>query len=452
MKKNLNLKSFVAIFAASTLFACTQDSIDNLSVQTEEETEAMNELPKRRTYEEALAVAQDAIGLLGENCTTRSGKPRSINTADVQYIVNTSSTRSTEEPDTLMYVFNYEDNAGFAVVSANRATEELIAVTEQGNYVAGEETGNGGFDLYMDMAEEYVTMAAEPLPWVDGDDDGMEEFTQYRIFKERDTVYHEAIVDVAWGQDPEPYNNYCPTVTNPQNGWTKRADVGCLPLAIAQILSYIEKPSTVKIDFDSYNYNQSLDWNAIKRHKSYSTCNSNCTNTGHNQLALLCRQLGKELNADYKYNETGAYDNRVTTTLKKWGLSVGAKSSANTASISSSLASNSPVLMLAEADIVQNGVTYDANHAWVVDGCAAITEIHRECIKPDSQLFWTELNRYYYYYSYIHCNWGWHGDCNGYFSTSAINPKEVLELDEGSRLNGYYDFDYYNFYIYPNIR
>ena len=59
MKKNLNLKSFVTIFAASTLFACTQDSIDNLSVQTEEETEAMNELPKRRTYEEALAVAQD---------------------------------------------------------------------------------------------------------------------------------------------------------------------------------------------------------------------------------------------------------------------------------------------------------------------------------------------------------------------------------------------------------
>lgn len=81
MKKNLNLKSFVAIFTASTLFACTQDSIDNLSVQTEEETEAMNELPKRRTYEEALAVAQDAIGMLGESSATRSGKHvRSIST------------------------------------------------------------------------------------------------------------------------------------------------------------------------------------------------------------------------------------------------------------------------------------------------------------------------------------------------------------------------------------
>lgn len=28
MKKNLNLKSFVTIFAASTLFACIQDSVD----------------------------------------------------------------------------------------------------------------------------------------------------------------------------------------------------------------------------------------------------------------------------------------------------------------------------------------------------------------------------------------------------------------------------------------
>lgn len=36
MKKNFNLRSFVAIFAASMLFACTQDGIDNLSVQTED--------------------------------------------------------------------------------------------------------------------------------------------------------------------------------------------------------------------------------------------------------------------------------------------------------------------------------------------------------------------------------------------------------------------------------
>lgn len=67
MKKNLNLKSFVAIFTASTLFACTQDSsIDNLSVQTEEETEAMNELPKRRTYRHggyALSAVSEHQGL-----------------------------------------------------------------------------------------------------------------------------------------------------------------------------------------------------------------------------------------------------------------------------------------------------------------------------------------------------------------------------------------------------
>ena len=46
------------------------------------------------------------------------------------------STRSSEEanlPDTLMYLVNFEDNAGFAVLSANRRlSSNIYAVTENG--------------------------------------------------------------------------------------------------------------------------------------------------------------------------------------------------------------------------------------------------------------------------------------------------------------------------------
>ena len=147
MKKILKFQIVVAIFAVSTLFACIQDAIDYLPVQTGLEQSTMQSFSKYRTYAEALAIAQDAVGMLGENCATRSGKSRSVNTSDVQYIVSSFSTRSAGVPDTLMYIFNYEDNAGFAVVSANRATEGLIAVTEQGNYSVGKETENGGLDF-----------------------------------------------------------------------------------------------------------------------------------------------------------------------------------------------------------------------------------------------------------------------------------------------------------------
>ena len=63
MKKVFVIRSVVAAFAASTLFACTQDVTDSLPVQTESDANVTNELPKYRTYEEALAVAQNAIGL-----------------------------------------------------------------------------------------------------------------------------------------------------------------------------------------------------------------------------------------------------------------------------------------------------------------------------------------------------------------------------------------------------
>lgn len=442
MKKNLNLKSFVAIFAASTLFACTQDGIDNLPVQTEEENEAMNELPKRRTYEEALAVAQDAIGLLGENCTTRSGKPRSINTADVQYIVNTSSTRSTEEPDTMMYVFNYEDNAGFAVVSANRATEELIAVTEQGNYVAGEETGNGGFDLYMDMAEQYVTMAAEPLPGVGGDDDGMEEFTEFRMFVDRDTITYGPYIPVRWGQD-WPYNKACPI----QNG--KRTKAGCVATAIAQIMTYYKHPTSMTI-YDTYSvYEQDLDWTNINKHvyteSTTSTACSQCTVSGwHNVIGALVAQIGREVNMWYTDSVSSAFSENVASALTSFGYTCDPfRNYANT-TVTSSIKSGKPVYMC--------GAVAGANigHAWIVDGYRHVHALHRECIRPMSQLFWTELRRWTTDDYYYHINWGWNGDSNGYFLIDEFDTDRSFDLDT-EEYEESFDFTV-QLMMYANIR
>ena len=435
MKKNLNLKSFVAIFAASTLFACTQDSIDNLSVQTEEETEAMNELPKRRTYEEALAVAQDAIGLLGENCTTRSGKPRSINTADVQYIVNTSSTRSTEEPDTLMYVFNYEDNAGFAVVSANRATEELIAVTEQGNYVTGEETGNGGFDLYMDMAEEYVTMAAEPLPWVDGDD-GMVQFAETKTEQTRTIIdWRTPLIDVKWGQG-NPYNTYC------KNSSNVIIDAGCLVTAVAQVLSYYKYPSSIKLDFDNYNTTLSLDWNTINTHVK-SVCGSTCT-ASHDVIGKVFRQIGEELGIKYKEGKSGNDGSKIRSTFSTLGYKTDSKQEYNFNKITESLSNHHPVFITAFPKSSNEG------HAWLIDGFKTVRTTTTDYIKYINSHVWEVIGEYSFITDYNHFNWGWNGYYNGYFSSKVFNPSQGYQYDG---LSGGHDVSYDDrMFIYTNIR
>lgn len=440
MKKNLNLKSFVAIFAASTLFACTQDGIDNLSVQTEKENEAMNELPKRRTYEEALAVAQDAIGLLGENCTTRSGKPRSINTADVQYIVNTSSTRSTEEPDTLMYVFNYEDNAGFAIVSANRATEDLIAVTEQGNYVAGEETGNGGFDLYMDMAEEYVTMAAAPLPGIGGD---QEILTEFKMFVDRDTITYGPYISVRWGQD-WPYNRACPVY----NGNPTKA--GCVAIAIAQIMTYYQHPNSFTVNYAPTIYDQTLDWDLILEHRftedgESETCSQCSTTGGHYIIGSLIREIGQQVEMVYDVDESGCDSEMFArSALQHFGYACGSYQAYSSNIVSNSILNRKLVYM-------RGGISADDGHAWVIDGYRLIHEVHRECVKPINALEWTELRRWTENHYYHHINWGWDGESNGFFLFDVFDTARPSQLDPGMSIVG----SNYNFTvdlkIIPNI-
>ena len=435
MKKTSALKIVVAAFTASTLFACTQDVTDSLTVQTESGASVTKELPKYRTYEEALAVAQNAIGMLGESSTTRSGKPRTVNTSDVQYILNSSSTRSDDEPDTLMYVFNYEDNAGFAVVSANRATEELIAVTEQGNYVASEETGNGGFDLYMDMAEEYVLTAAEPLPSLDGDDDGMVQFAETKT--ETTWVITDwagPYLTVQWGQNA-PYNQFC------INSYGSAISTGCVPTAIAQILSYYEHPSSIKLDFDDYNTTLALDWGIIKKHKHES-----CELCGarHDVIAKMIRQIGEEMKIDYHGSNSGSNKKwRIPLTFSKLGYDIESNQNYDFDEIIGSLSKQRLIYM--------TGLKPDSDkgHAWVIDGYRIIKNITTDYSRTMGSSIWEVIGQRSSTSRYNHINWGWDGDCNGFFSDGVFDTSQGYIYDGSSiKYRTYTD----NLRIYTNIR
>lgn len=439
MKQKIDFKSIVAIFATSTLFACTQDVMDSLPTQTESNAEPMKELSKHRTYEEALAVAQEAIGMLGESCVTRSGKPRTVSTDDVQYIVNRSSTRSNGEPDTLMYVFNYEDNAGFAVVSANRATEDLIAVTEQGNYVVGEETGNGGLDLYMDMAEEYVMRAFEPIPPIGGggDDDGPEDFHEYvRVDRKRIIYSYGPYVDVRWGQQ-YPYNQYC--ITNEGN----TIAAGCLTTALAQVISYYEYPTQLTINYDGGSTILPLNWNEIKKHMS--ALHYTCTCTEHETIGKMFRQLGYELWIDYKNGKSGNPGGYIDDALSILGYTYGNSISYSSSVVESSLSQSKLVYITGFLSANEDG------HAWVIDGFKKVEttriDYARNTVTGEMIEIWRgspSIN------CYNHFNWGWNGNSNGYYLTNVFDVTQYSELDFGVTSTATYNFTY-NIKIIPNI-
>ncbi len=157
MKKLYLLLATVAIATTS----CQKDVVYNDTPEQNQSVELVNS--NTRSYDEALAIAEDALKLL-ESDKTRSTTKRVIKRNEGQIVMRpvTRGGEASEEP--MMYVFNNEDNQGFTIVAADRSQQPLIAVTEYGNYTYGESTGVEPFDLLMeDVAKSLVVFPEDPV-------------------------------------------------------------------------------------------------------------------------------------------------------------------------------------------------------------------------------------------------------------------------------------------------
>ena len=139
--KKLNLLICLSLFAV----ACTENVSDVIPQE-----ESANNVSTIRSFDEALQIAQSSISLVDGTGQTRSGSPRKIDLNNWKIFENDLKTRANSNSnDTLMYVFNFEDNQGFAIVSASKETEGLIAVTESGSYDPSTSSDIDGFNIYM---------------------------------------------------------------------------------------------------------------------------------------------------------------------------------------------------------------------------------------------------------------------------------------------------------------
>ena len=187
-----------------------------------------------RSYDEALKIAESSISLLNGSATvTRSGSPRVINVDKSKVIKKTFKTRSGSTiNDTLIYVFNFSDSEGFALVSASLETEGLLAITEQGYFDPDTLSGIFGFDLFVEKAKEYVANSRNN-----------------RFPPDSTIVFHKEVivpnsydyvgpyVTVKWGQDYAE-GTFCSNNL-----------AGCVNTAIAQIMSYYEYPSSIDLTY-----------------------------------------------------------------------------------------------------------------------------------------------------------------------------------------------------------
>ena len=399
---------YIASLSAILLTACQTDE-PRPQKENYDDWVFGNATSSLRTIDEAAEIAQEGITMIEGPAISRTGG-RKFDRNSVKAI--TSPRGRSGAADTLMYVFNFDD--------------ELIAITESGSYDPAQGTDNPGLALYMDYAENYLRAIPDTISKFEPEDPipGGDNRVQYKTTT--DTVYKHRVypkLKVRWGQI-EPEGRYCP------NGIA-----GCSNTAMAMCLSYLKYPSEINLSYlGSSSKTQQLTWSRLSKYdKNYRRVMVDF-NTGEEidltdyespeELAQLCRELGFRADSRYKYNpnRTSTKWTGVQYVLNSLGFDISEIKTYSNGTLESFFRTDNSIVLIGGRR------TDNAGHMWVIDGINYYSIRGREYIKNPGE-DWKIINEAYTLYAYNHMNWGWDGSSNGYFLSDVFDATKPFSSD-----------------------
>lgn len=303
--------------------------------------------------------------------------------------------------DTLLYIVNFGEDDGFAVMDANNG--DLLVLTEKGDLHTEDLTQEYNIDDSEIEPKEMMAYLLKdrsitPPPSFGGDpiDPNKPEIiivgdwvTKYQV---------EPLVKVKFGQE-DPYNRLC------YDDELNICPAGCVAIAIIQVMSANKCPNTIG--------NLTYNWDTI--------INNYKTNTSvQDVLASWIRTIGGQCNMDYGVNGSAAsiYDAVDCFELYPQYKNVTIDYNPTKEEVYSMLSNAKPLYFRAGLDTI----IYNSNgggHAWVVDGC-----IYQEQKVTTTTLYGAVTSKYTNYRNYVHCNWGWYGECDGYYDLNVFDVRE----------------------------
>lgn len=436
MKKAIFLLSLVAFVACETELDTIETPIND-SVQTTENTNNLI------TAEEAAAQALEfRQSLMAESGITRSaGKDKGVasvyawRTSKVLSKAPTRSSLANILPDTLLYIVNFEQNSGYALVSATKEVPGVVAYIDNGGLTPDQPIDNPGFNEFLEnYGENYASIRDSLIGGRFRDSLIVNRHIPDSAFQScKDSLimahslykmvyYVEPMLKTKWGQGA-PYNKLCFT----DDG--RQAMAGCVPLAAAQIAAYHKMPKYCASTGHTYN------WEAI-----LSDSIVHVTDTiASNSVAELIHDIGvltKHMIYGVSYSHVGMGYLENTWNDFNYMYTSTTVSNIKFNYIKSSLGNNMPVV-------------YGRDwHTWAIDGIA----IKRSPIITDRSSISNVPVIKWNYRNYVHCNWGWDGVNNGFFLYDAFDKRYNIQTDEVEG-TGYscLDINAHLFYnIYPN--
>ena len=353
-----------------------------------------------RSFQQAQAIAERQAALQGIIMDQQQ-----VSKARKQYLLNGSSSSETA---TSYYVFDNGSDKGFTIVSGDDELPEIVGYSAHGNSEHLMKTE--GCAAFLKAYQKFVAAFTQ------GDAKARKILAEQRALK-ADGRYQQPKItpllgDIAWNQ-LTPYNNMCPEYEDSELSAT-----GCVATAMAQVMMYYKYPKELKADIPAYTTaTNKLKVNAISKGEEYDWDNMLPTytegeynTTQADAVAKLMFHCGAAVQMDYG-DSSGAllrpedmstyfgYDAdllqevyRSVYTLAEWKKILDRE-------------------LEAKRPIIYGGVrSYERGHQFVCDG------------SDGAGLY--------------HINWGWSGDCDGYFDITLLDP-DVRGTGAGTSANGY---------------
>lgn len=339
------------------------------------------------------------ISTRSRNRTIKSCKPYS-----------SSFTSVTRNEDPTFYVVNFNDNEGFAILSATDLLPEVLADTESGNLNPEGLIENPGMRIFMDHLVQYSVIIPPdidvPRDSIEHGNDPYTVVTNWRIGVDRGPY-----CPMPWHQY-SPYNKLCPTVYGGQHGYA-----GCAPIAFGLVMSYHKHPSNY-INRKSNTVEYTFNWNEMKR-----DTRNECSESTMHLLEILGRM--QNLDASYTPHGTGVeliYPGELQAifvhTMTNFQYLQPHNSVYDSISVENQLRQGLPVIA---SGCASNPTIFDPGdgHFWVIDG---FRQYDRDIkVVQDTDTGTIELSSRTESLKYIHCNWGWGNDSNGYFYNGVFD-------------------------------
>jgi hypothetical protein len=309
------------------------------------------------------------------------------------YKVKNSFTVDDEAGIPFINVINYE-NGGFVIVSGDKRLLPILAYSENGYF-------DNNIKNYPDGLVDWIGIIKENIQYLRNKNEEIPPELAACWKKYTSSIITKSItppggpcdnlVDVSvgpllttsWTQG-STYNALLPSVTNGPGG---HANVGCVPLAISQIMKYFQYPNNYQwsqMPNDAASYQtQILIRDVFNKIDSLGmlTYNANSTpvNTSFSISSFLKNQFG--------------YSTASEESFDRW------------TTFNYILNSEKPIIMLGQVRVKFGNEYYYIGHAWVCDGAHEWDE----CIIQDNGDYSVVGH------ALFHMNWGWGTSYNGWF-------------------------------------